>query len=780
MFSFLNPFFLYFAAAAAVPLVLHMMQRRRVVVVPFSTIRFLKMAQKRSSNRIRMENFLLWVLRTLLMLALSIAFAMPLMRTAAFGKFLGRTKRDVAIVIDASYSMGYQTGKETVFDKAIACASSVIEGLDDGDRICIFLANDDVKQVLSLKSSQSKEAALSQLRTLTVGLTSSQLCPATLAAVEELKQAERRERELHIITDGQALPWTGFRQNDTNYPAATQNAAGSNKTATAKDDTSKNKDKDKKKEKDKKKKDGKEDPAAQGPRSTRLDQWQPEKIDKKNAFFVTIVGATAPENAYPVDVEVQPPLLLTDTAPRLEVKTGHSGAAKNTTVTILLDDKEVANRASLLGEAEGDDVGFSLPPSSVGVHVGKVQTAPDNLPIDDTFYFLIRVRETLPSLCIGEADDCFFVLKALNASLGGESNLRVKRIGTEELAQENLATYSCIFLCNGLPLPSQAEVLQLEQYVKDGGLLVMFPGDKANLADYQVMTCLPGTPTAVVEITSSLRKKMLRWERPQHPILRTLRLGPGGSPVVTVSKTLDFMNYNEDSEPLIVMGDKEPFLMSRDIGRGRVLLFSVTADRTWSTFPLSAFYLPIIHQVVQFGGAISGGTLYLLTTRDLSLTEYLPTAVQGTILQDPSKNNVAIRSSLMENKLVLRAEDLLTPGVYRMSKADSPEMEPALALNLDRVESNLTPVKREEIPKMLGVDMVQVANGKDELEKLIRDYRVGRTLGESCLWLALFLAMAEIFYANFKCRKVSTLSDALGVEASGKVTGSGSEEGKTA
>ena len=68
MLVFANPMFLWALTAAAIPLMLHMFQRRKTVVTPFPTLRFLKAAQKSSSSRVRFENFLLWLLRTLLLL----------------------------------------------------------------------------------------------------------------------------------------------------------------------------------------------------------------------------------------------------------------------------------------------------------------------------------------------------------------------------------------------------------------------------------------------------------------------------------------------------------------------------------------------------------------------------------------------------------------------------------------------------------------------------------------------------------------------------------------
>src|SRR5258708_10175196 len=128
---FLSPLFLLAAAlGASVPLMLHLMQNRRKVQLPFPTLRFLKLAEKHSSRRIRLENFLLWLLRTLIMALLGLAFAMPMIRSSGLG-WLGEAPRDVAIVLDASYSMGYHTGRGSVWEKGLEAATAIVEGLSD-------------------------------------------------------------------------------------------------------------------------------------------------------------------------------------------------------------------------------------------------------------------------------------------------------------------------------------------------------------------------------------------------------------------------------------------------------------------------------------------------------------------------------------------------------------------------------------------------------------------------------------------------------------------------
>lgn len=730
MFSFLNPIFLWAAAAAIIPLVLHMMQRRRIVRIPFSTIRFLQLAEKRSSRRIRLENFLLWLFRTVLMLLLALAFAVPMLRTQAFGSFLSKAQRDIAIVLDGSYSMGYDTGKDTVWNRAIQCAIALVEGLDEGDRICVFSATDDAIPVVE-QLTGDREFVIGQIKGLEVGATSCRLCPATIAAYDALRQEERRrEREIHVITDGQALSWTGFQR--------------------AEDDKQKTEDG--------------EETAREVPNQGG---WEPEKIDRKTAFFVTLTGVPAPENAAPMDIDIQPQLIMSDMPSKVRVRMGHTGPIRDGAISIFVDGEEMSRRAAVFGGEDSGDITFALPPLKAGIHAAGVETPPDNLQIDNRFHFLIRARERLPSLCVGSEDDALYLVKALNPGVELPSALDAKRIESGDLAGENLALYSCIFLCNALPLPGQA-VMQLEQYVQAGGMLVIFPGNNATTGDYQAWKILPCLPTAVRDVPTGARKRTLRWEAPQHPLLRNLTLAPGNTPVITISRELAWEEPHKAAQTLIFAGPEHPFLISRNAGKGQVFLFSVPADRSWSSFPLSPFFLPLAHQLVQYGAGISSDAPYLWAARSLSLADHLPSATRESSLLAPDKNNVPIRATLVENKTILTVENLLAPGVYLLSN-DGADAEPALAINVERGESDLTPVKRETIPDILGIRTAHVADGKDEMLRLINEHRVGRTLGEQALWLAFVLGLVEVFYANRKTKATRSLSETLGIEASGKV-----------
>jgi len=733
MISFLNPIFLAFGAALLIPLALHMIQSSRTVRLPFSTIRFLKLAQQRSSRRIRMENFLLWLLRTLLMALLTLAFAMPMIRTKDFGNLLGRAARDVAIVLDGSYSMNYKAGQQVVWNQATDLAASIIEGLSEKDRFCVFLAGDQVIPICEQLTDKRQETA-ARLRALPPPRGSSQLCPATLAALGALEQDTRRtEREIHLISDTQLLPWSRFKRADTQGQAG---VAVTNATA---------------------------------PESVAGGSlWDPAKVKDFTTCFVTLLGAPVPENVAPVDIEVEPKLVTATTPCQVTVRFLRSGPPLETAATLFVDGKEVGRRSLSLGEGSGNTTKFMIPPPGPGIHTVRVETPDDSLQVDNAFHVLIRAKEKLPALCVGLKENTLFLRAALDTAPGGVSSIDVKSIDAAGLASETLPAYACIFLCNALPLAGQ-EIKKLEHYVAGGGLLVMFPGDGCSVADYGAWTCLPAVPGSVMDVPVSERKRLLSWDKPLHPIVMALKEG-GITPTIAIKRQLKCDTPKDKGETLISTGAGYPFLMSRSTGRGAVLLFTVTADRAWSDFPLSPFYLPLAHQLIYYAAGIGTSAPYVWATDSLSLEEFLPDATRESVLKDPDGKPVSLRSAVVDGETVSFAEGLTAPGVYTLSRPGEAGDMPALAVNMPRGESDLTPVKGDDIPAIMGLKTVHVATGKDELLKKIEDLRVGKTLGELLLWLALLVALLESFYSNFLMRKGAKLTDSLVIAPSGKVT----------
>ena len=84
MFTFINSFVLPVLAAVTIPVLIHLFNRQRAKRISFSSIRFLKILEKKRLKNIKIYQYLLILIRTLILLFLIVAFARP--------TFIGKSK----------------------------------------------------------------------------------------------------------------------------------------------------------------------------------------------------------------------------------------------------------------------------------------------------------------------------------------------------------------------------------------------------------------------------------------------------------------------------------------------------------------------------------------------------------------------------------------------------------------------------------------------------------------------------------------------------------------
>jgi hypothetical protein len=696
---FLAPFFLIAAGVgAAIPLILHMMQNRKRVQMAFPTLRFLQLAQKQSSRRIRIENLLLWLIRTLIMALLGMAFAMPILRRQGFA-WLGKSSRDIAIVIDNSYSMGYNTGRDTVWTKSIDAARAIITGLGENDRFCLYLARELPDPIIA-EPVGDKKLGLKLLDGLALGTGTSQLAPAVTAAVTALrKDASGRDLELHVLTDNQALPWDGFSER----------VKGGGTAA-----------------------------------------WDPHLLGDHLGVFVTLLGVSAPENAGPSAVELMPPIVRPGSPAQVSVSLTHSGQGSQTTATLFIDGEQRARRQLGTGTSTNESSGFVLPPLKVGVHEARIETPADNLPLDDVFHFLIRVEQPRPTLLVGSPDDTLFVRTALRTATGRQGTAP-KLVAPAQLAGEPLDSYDCVILCNALPLTGQA-IGALEDFVRRGRMLMIFPGAQASIADYSSWTCLPGKPATINDVPLVLRHRNLSWDQPLNPMARALHNGDS-TPPLTVRYSLTWKDLHPETKSLMSMGAGSPFLLDRVFGAGHVLLFAISADRTWSDFPLSPFFLPMLVQGIEYGSGLGSKDPFYWAGIPLPLEGLVPQNATGVSVLDPGRHRVPVSGTTQDGRTRLSVNELTEPGVYTISTAESRNEEKAFAINLRRKESDLTVIPTASLGQRLGLDTLYTSTDLTTLERLIQDHRVGHAYGEQLLWITFILVIIEFILANVLIRK---------------------------
>jgi hypothetical protein len=145
MMTFLNSIIFTLAFAVLIPLLIHLFNRQKRTKKIFSSIRFLKMLEKQRLNKINIYQYLLIIIRTLIVAMLIIAFARPTLITDF--NFADSTARTTSIIIlDTGINMRYYDDQGMRFDRAVATSKKLLNSFDPEDQI-FFLPTHQEKVV---------------------------------------------------------------------------------------------------------------------------------------------------------------------------------------------------------------------------------------------------------------------------------------------------------------------------------------------------------------------------------------------------------------------------------------------------------------------------------------------------------------------------------------------------------------------------------------------------------------------------------------------------------
>ncbi|MDH3218631.1 MAG: BatA domain-containing protein [Gammaproteobacteria bacterium] len=197
-FSWISPLYLFGSLLLALPVLIHLVQRHRRSGVKFPSLMFLEKIELRQKQRYEIRNWLLLLLRCLLLLLIVFAFARPFLLDAADGRLLDPGRRDSVIVIDRSYSMRVADQWRQARDFALAAVGEK----NASDRIGIVAFDDQAEVLSDLTASDADLRSI--IERLSPGMRSTRLRLAIEQAARLLDGSDASRRQILVISDFQA------------------------------------------------------------------------------------------------------------------------------------------------------------------------------------------------------------------------------------------------------------------------------------------------------------------------------------------------------------------------------------------------------------------------------------------------------------------------------------------------------------------------------------------------------------------------------------------------
>ncbi len=684
------------AVGASIPLIIHLLNRERARRLVFSTVRFIQMSHQTNVQRHKLKRFLLLLMRILMLILLGLAFARPFFaQDIATTPELGGI-RNAVIILDISYSMQY----EEVFDNAKKEAINRLDSLDSADAVALILSADKVRKVLPIDSEHQHIRTAIENAELTNYTTD--YLDAIQTADEILKSISIGQKQIYLVADLQKSGWENFLTTD------------------------------------------------------RLGH----DVDIE---FID-VSKEQPDNRAITAINVPPVILLEqkDTELVARVHNFSTERVENLPVSLYIDNRKVETSQLDIEPNDSSDASFNvrIDLQTESAHTGWVEIESDALEIDNRHYFTVQSMKSIKVHCVnGESnrnniyDETFFLTRALKNT--GTDGAPIDYTESTTFPSDNaIKRYDVLILANVSSI-SATEADRLKTYVNGGGGLIITVGDQVNTDVYQQHlgeSENPLLPCTLTQATGDAIGKetfqVVASVDYRHPIFMPFSNPNHGD----FAKGRFYRFYQSapvsDATVLASFDDGNPAIVEKIYGNGRVLCYTSSIDREWNDLPIHGVYLPFLHETIKYLALKQAGQIPDYRVGDgIEYSGTQESAGKEVAVFDPDRKESRFKLNEQGNLFYENSEN---PGIYSVHK--SGEKPQYFVVNVDTVESDLTPRNPEELTSMLigttETDRTPTELTDEVIKKYEKDVERNQSLSTYLLLAVFALAITEMFLAN--------------------------------
>ena len=655
--NFANVPLLYGLAAASLPVLIHLLNRRKFREVPWAAMRFLAAAVRKNSKRIRIEQWILLAVRTLVILLVVSAMAKPFLESTGIVPVLAGQRTHRVLVIDGSLSMDYTEADVSRFARAKELAAQLVKAARRGDAISLVLMGDPPRVVIGDPSPNHNEV-LKELEELTLPHGGTDLAASFNAVDRVLDASTIDQKEIVVLTDLQAASWRRPESGDEGLKRAVSRLA------------------------------------ARRPRSTVID-----------------LGKSGGENRAVTELTLGAPVVTAGARALVRAVVRNFGPARKdgVKVRLVVDGALGPEQEVDLPVGEDQPVVFTQAFATPGDHLVEVQIGPDPLKLDDRRWLAVPVREHVGVLLVdghfkseafqAETDYLAAALSPESTSTGTPSVMRTEVVPEGQLAGKELAGYDAVVLCN-IAQFTEAEVASLEDYMKQGGGVVVFGGDQVVAENYNRLLYNEGKgllPASIGPAVGDAAKKESAFAFDprgyKHPIVAefdgvTDKVAAG----LTGTKTWQFhklsLPQGTDAKVALAFSNGDPAVVERTRGRGTVVQVATSADSGWTTWPLHPSYPPVMEQIVlqAASGRLAERNVRVGQPLDQALPASGASAPVSVVL--PGGRTVAAKLQPSGGVSLLHFEETELSGPYQVKVGPPLPTESTFSANPDPAESD--------------------------------------------------------------------------------------------
>jgi len=704
--QFLNPLMLFGLAGAAIPVILHLLNLRKLRTIEFSTLTFLKELQTTKIRRLKLRQFLLLLLRTMIVVAIVLAFARPAMKGNIVGSVGTRAKTTAVIFLDNSLSMSARNAEGELLKQGKEFALHVVDLMKEGDE-AFLIRSSEFPSPLTETPLHDKTMLKTLIRETEYSQRSYSFDEGFSLTKQLLDKSQNTNKEVYIFSDFQKTSWRSKKEST-------------------------------------------------------------QKLFGENVRIFVSRFVTEQSNSSIDTVLVQTKIIEQNKPLNVSVTVKNFGAQKidDAAVSIFFNEKRVAQKNLSLETWGSSTEIFSIVPNLSGWINGYAELESDALDEDNRKYFSFYVPEKISVCFVSESEkDIQFPLLALNTSEDSTRSLfDIQTIFHSQLSRINLNNVDVLVLSN-MSLISKEDAGQILSFTQRGGGVLFFPGDKSDIVNINstfnstfnippVQAILRGQNNSVVSTVENIDYN--------HPLFSGVFENEKTKQSQKVFESPEIYSLlqrttGKEGATIISVVNNFPLLSEYKIGNGKLLVYSIAPTLEWSNIPLKGIFVPLIHRSVLYCaiGAENASSFIVgeepqirLSNKKVLDANSSQNTKQYSIISNDSSEEIIegvkdIHKSIVKTVISKREK----AGNFLVKANRSPVG--MFSVNIDSRESDLRSIEESELNQFYvssGIDPTSVyqLQNIERVESSIMQSRYGVELWKFFIICAIVFALLEM------------------------------------
>ncbi len=701
--TFLNPAILFGLFAISIPIIIHFFNLRKLKKVEFSTLMFLKELQKSKMKRLKLKQLLLLLFRCLVIIFLVLAFANPVYKSSTAN---GTSSSASLIVIDNSFSMSAKDAYGDYLEQAKTAASDIIASLNPPDEI-IVIASSEFGKSSPVYWTNTQSNYKDSIKNISISYKDFNVEQGLEYSKNLLNKTTSLNKNLFVISD--------FQKN---------NFSGANTANSVSD----------------------------------------------YFFFAVNIGKRDVNNISLEDFKIESAIIEKRRDVKLSINVHNYSQYSLTNKTLNVYSQGNDSNFILTGEkvvdlqsSENKKVELTFRAEKTGNNSGMIElvlnnSQDDEIKYDNKVYFSFYIPEKFKIGLIG--NDTRFIKLALESAsslLADSAKSASNLFGVSEASSipSKIFDYNIVFL-SGIEKFSSSEIESISNYISDGGTVYIFPPQNADLNSYNSLLTKLNAAHILSLNSDEASNKNVKISRVnfEHPLLSGIfkneKLNFTSDKFLLDSpelKSFYTLTPGEKDITLIDLSNNKPFLIENNIGQGKLLLSTVSANDKMSDFPMKSIFVPLIVRSVFYSQGSVNHTPYVIGKNNVVS---LNRSIKVSNAVNPVKNKITYFPAIQSSYIALPYSNFsFISGIYSFNDSLNTNRF-CFALNFNFQESNLAKEGSKQIEKYFqnSFKNVKVINDISQVKESIKETKFGIELWKYFLIFTLIFIAAELFLSR--------------------------------